>query len=61
MVSPTEELAFEIRDGVGVLTLNRPARKSSLTTTMYDRSRLAHTNHDGDASGNSSGRRTWHG
>lgn len=31
-----EELIFEIKDNVGILTLNRPDRRNALTTSMYE-------------------------
>jgi enoyl-CoA hydratase len=33
----TQELLFEIRDGVGHITLNRPAARNALTFAMYER------------------------
>ena len=32
-----EDLRFEVRDGVGFLTFNRPAARNALTFEMYDR------------------------
>lgn len=36
MVSLPGELLFEVADGVGTLTLNRPAKMNALTTPMYE-------------------------
>jgi enoyl-CoA hydratase len=33
----TQELLFEIRDGIGFVTLNRPAARNALTFAMYER------------------------
>ena len=33
----TQELLFEIRDGIGFVTLNRPAARNALTFAMYAR------------------------
>ena len=33
----TEELLYEIRDGIGFITLNRPAARNALTFAMYER------------------------
>jgi enoyl-CoA hydratase len=44
----TQELLFEIRDGIGLVTLNRPAARNALTFAMYER--LAEISaHPGDA------------
>lgn len=32
----TDELLFEVRDGVGFITFNRPAQRNALTWAMYD-------------------------
>jgi len=33
----TQDLLFEITDGIGVITLNRPAARNALTFAMYER------------------------
>src|SRR3984957_11399094 len=33
----TQELLYEIRDGIGFVTLNRPAARNALTFAMYER------------------------
>jgi enoyl-CoA hydratase len=33
----TQDLLYEIQDGVGVITLNRPAARNALTFAMYER------------------------
>ena len=33
----TQELLYEITDGIGVITLNRPAARNALTFAMYER------------------------
>jgi enoyl-CoA hydratase len=33
----TQDLLFEIRDGIGFVTLNRPAARNALTFAMYER------------------------
>lgn len=33
----TQELLFELRDGIGFVTLNRPAARNALTFAMYER------------------------
>ena len=33
----TQELLYDIRDGVGFVTLNRPAARNALTFAMYER------------------------
>jgi enoyl-CoA hydratase len=33
----TEELLFDIRDGIGIITLNRPHARNALTFAMYER------------------------
>jgi enoyl-CoA hydratase/carnithine racemase len=33
----TQDLLFDIRDGIGVVTLNRPAARNALTFAMYER------------------------
>jgi enoyl-CoA hydratase len=33
----TQELLFEVRDGIGFVTLNRPAARNALTFAMYER------------------------
>ena len=33
----TQDLLFEIEDGIGVVTLNRPAARNALTFAMYER------------------------
>jgi enoyl-CoA hydratase/carnithine racemase len=35
--SPNDELLYEVKDGVGVVTFNRPAAHNALTFEMYDR------------------------
>jgi enoyl-CoA hydratase/carnithine racemase len=35
--SPNDELLYEVKDGVGVVTFNRPAAHNALTFQMYDR------------------------
>mgnify|MGYP001161624437 FL=1 len=35
--TPEEELLFEVADGIGIITLNRPHRRNALTFAMYDR------------------------
>ena len=33
----TDELLYEVRDGIGWITLNRPQARNALTFAMYDR------------------------
>lgn len=35
--SPSNDLLYQVRDGVGVITFNRPAAHNALTFEMYDR------------------------
>ena len=35
--TPEEELLFQVADGIGIITLNRPHRRNALTFAMYDR------------------------
>jgi enoyl-CoA hydratase len=35
--SPNEDLLYDVKDGVGVVTFNRPAAHNALTFDMYDR------------------------
>jgi enoyl-CoA hydratase len=37
MPSDTEELLYRVADGIGLVTLNRPAQRNALTFAMYDR------------------------
>ncbi len=36
-LSTTEEVLFEVQDGIGIATLNRPQARNALTFAMYDR------------------------
>jgi enoyl-CoA hydratase len=35
--TPSDELLYDVKDGVGVITFNRPAAHNALTFDMYDR------------------------
>src|SRR5258706_13784963 len=35
--SPVQELLYEVRDGIGFATFNRPEARNALTFSMYDR------------------------
>ena len=35
--APSDDLLYEVKDGVGLVTFNRPAAHNALTFEMYDR------------------------
>jgi enoyl-CoA hydratase len=37
MTDPTDDLLFEVRDGIGRITFNRPQARNALTFAMYER------------------------
>jgi enoyl-CoA hydratase/carnithine racemase len=50
--APTEDLLYEVRDGIGTITFNRPQARNAMTFAMYARlgeicEEIAKTNRDG--------------